>query len=207
MRSIASRYCVAAMNNRRPSAPPKVQFETTAGVGTKPSLRRSADQICTPSAALVHTQPRAIDREAVGIAMVGVAEEAPVGERAAIADVECDDLVLRSGLMSGDFAERQRGVGHIERRAIGGEGEAVGLLEIRHSVQIAGLWIETIHAAMIEFGLGERALVGHDDPEGRIGEPDRAVRRDRDIVGRVDPLALVMCHDGLGLVGRSRRPC
>ena len=52
---------------------------------------------------------------------------------------------------------------------------------------------------MIEFGLGERALVGHDDPEGRIGEPDRPVGRDRDIVGRVDPLALVMRHDRLGL--------
>lgn len=52
---------------------------------------------------------------------------------------------------------------------------------------------------MVEFGLGERALVGHDDPEGRIGEPDRAVGRDRNIVGRVDPLALVMGHDRLGL--------
>ena len=80
-----------------------------------------------------------IDRKAVGIAMVGVAEEAPVGERAAFAHVECDDLVLRSGFMSGNLAERQRGVGHIERRAIGGEGEAVGLLEIRHPLQIAGL--------------------------------------------------------------------
>ena len=58
-RSIASRYWVAAIKSRRPSAPPNVQFEATAGVGMKPSLRRSADQMCTPSAALVHTQPRA----------------------------------------------------------------------------------------------------------------------------------------------------
>jgi len=59
MRSIANRYCVAAMNKRRPSCPPKVQLDATAGVGMKPSLRRSGDQMCTPSAAVVQTQPRA----------------------------------------------------------------------------------------------------------------------------------------------------
>jgi hypothetical protein len=52
---------------------------------------------------------------------------------------------------------------------------------------------------MIDFGRGERALVGHNNSKGRIGEPDRPVGRDGDIVGRVDPLTLVMSHDGLGL--------
>lgn len=140
-----------------------------------------------------------IDGEPVGIAVVGMAEEAPVGERAALPHIEGDDLVLPAGLMSGDLAERERGVGHVERRAIGREGEAIGLLEIRHPAQITGPRIETIQAAMIEFGLGQRTLVGHDDSESRIGEPDGAVGRDRDIVGRVEPPALVMGHEGLGL--------
>src|SRR5487761_653212 len=48
-----------------------------------------------------------IDCEAVRIAMVGVTEEAAVGERAAIAHVERDDLVRSSGFMSGHLAERQ----------------------------------------------------------------------------------------------------
>jgi hypothetical protein len=52
---------------------------------------------------------------------------------------------------------------------------------------------------MIEFGLGERTLVGHDDSEGGIGEPDRPVKSNRDIVGRIDPLALIMGHDRFGL--------
>jgi hypothetical protein len=60
--------------------------------------------------------------------------------------------------------------------------------------------IEAVDAAVIEFGIGERALVGHDDAESRIGEPDRPVGRHRDIVGRVDPPALEMRHDRLGLV-------
>src|SRR5690349_1642282 len=60
--------------------------------------------------------------------------------------------------------------------------------------------MKTIHTAMIEFGLREGALVGHDNPECRVGEPNRPVWGDGDIVGGVDPLTLIMGHDRLGLV-------
>ena len=45
----------------------------------------------------------------------------------------------------------------------------------------------------------QRTLAGHDDPEGRIGEPDRPVGRDRDIVRRIDPFSLVSSHHRLWL--------
>ena len=44
VRSMASRYWVAVMNSRRPSAPPNARFDATAGRGMKPSFVRSAAQ-------------------------------------------------------------------------------------------------------------------------------------------------------------------
>jgi hypothetical protein len=56
-----------------------------------------------------------IDLKAVGIAMIGVAEKAPIGERAAFADIERDDLVLRSRRETRHLAQGQRRVRNIER--------------------------------------------------------------------------------------------
>ena len=77
--------------------PPSVRLDTTAGNGTKPSFSRSAVQIWTPSAALVHTQPRGVDEQPVRIAVIRVAEEAPVGQGAADPDVKGFDPVLCAG--------------------------------------------------------------------------------------------------------------
>lgn len=53
---------------------------------------------------------------------------------------------------------------------------------------------------MIEFSLGDRALVRLDDPKGRVGEPDRPVGCHGKIVGRIDPLAPVMRDDWFRLI-------
>ncbi len=130
--------------------------------------------------------------------MIGVEEKAPIAERAVFADIERDDLVLRSRrethLAQGTTACPKHGDAPVR-----GKGEAVGLLEISHPAKIAAHRIEAVDAAVIEFGIGESALIGHDDPENRVGEPD-PVGSHRDIVGRVDPPALEMRHDRLGLV-------
>ncbi len=136
-----------------------------------------------------------IDREAIGITMIGMAEEPSVGERAAHAHVERDDLVLRLRIVTRHFAKRERCVRHVERGARCIEREAIGLLEISHLMKIAIRRVEAINAAMIELRLGECALVRHDNPEGRIGEPYRPIGRDRDVIGRIEPLAPIVCHD------------
>ena len=37
---MANRHRAAVMNNRRPSRPPSVRLDTTAGIGMKPSVSR-----------------------------------------------------------------------------------------------------------------------------------------------------------------------
>ena len=127
--------------------------------------------------------------------MIGVAEEAAVRERAIHGHIEGFDLVLSAGLAAGNLVQRERSVGHIEYAAVGRESQAVRLLEIRHPAQGGVPWVEAVDAAMVQLRLHQAALVRHEQAEGRVGEPDRAVPRDCHVVGRIEPLALEMGDD------------
>ena len=140
-----------------------------------------------------------IHGEAVRVAVIGMAEEAAVAQAAVLAHVERLDLVQRPGVVAGDLIERQRGVGHVERPSVGGKGEPVGLLEIGHPAQFAAAGIETINAAMVQFGFGQAALARHQQAENGVGEPDRAVAGDSHVIGRIQPLAFEMRDDRFGL--------
>ena len=88
------------------------------------------------------------------------------------------------------------GVGDVESRFVGAEGQPVRTLEIRgdrlhraigriHPVDVAG-----------QFLLGPVALVVRYDPVMRVREPDCAVGLDHNIVGRIESPALEpVCQD------------
>ena len=87
-------------------------------------------------------------------------------------------------------------IGDVEDRLVGREGEAVGLGEIvGDDADLAALRIDPVDVAAGLLHLGLVALVVAHDPVVRIGEPDRAVRLDHHVVGRIEPLALVGVGD------------
>src|SRR3546814_10137638 len=80
-----------------------------------------------------------IQPESVGKPFVDRAEDAVIGEPAAIDDVEDSDVAGRAGLVTGG------GIRHIELRFVRGEGEAVRLDEIgRHGIELARLGVEAL---------------------------------------------------------------
>jgi hypothetical protein len=71
------------------------------------------------------------------------------------------------------------------------------LFEVGHSAQFLRRGVETVNTAVLKFGLRKASLTWHQQAEGGIGEPKGAVRSDRDIVRRVEPLALEVRDDRL----------
>src|SRR5215813_5906882 len=93
------------------------------------------------------------------------------------------------------------GVGHIEEPLVGGEGEAVRILEVRHQ---AGRSVahHAVHAGVGQFALGE----GH--TQAGIGEIDASVGLADHVIGAVEPLALVAIHEHVDapVGGHARHP-
>ena len=87
------------------------------------------------------------------------------------------------------------GIGDVEARFIRTEGKAVRAVEIgQHGADMARMRIDAVDIAGQRL-LAARALVIRSDAVVRIGEPDRTVRGDDDVVGRVQRLAIVTVGD------------
>src|ERR1700745_87411 len=81
---------------------------------------------------------------------------------------------------------RRARIGYVERRLIGREGEAGGLYAVRHGKRyFAGAAIDPVDIGGADLGFALPSLIVAVDPVGRIGEEDRTVRFDHDIVGRI----------------------
>jgi hypothetical protein len=88
------------------------------------------------------------------------------------------------------------GIGDIEDMLVGREAEAVRLGEVVDDhVELSRSRVEAIDVAAVLLRLGLVAFIVGKDAVGRVGEPDRAVGFDDDVVGRVQPPALVTVDD------------
>ena len=143
---------------------------------------------------------------AVGIAAYAVRGSAPgVEEKAAIGDsAAAVDHVIDADFAIGDAARLH----DIEQPPVRREGEAVGPEHIvGHDRRCPGRRIEPVDV-LAEFRLGLVAFVIAEDAEDRIGEPDRIICRDHDVVRRIQALALEAVHqdrDG-AVIFRARDP-
>jgi hypothetical protein len=129
-----------------------------------------------------------VDLEAVGMARRPNREDAPPMEACAFVHVERDEIV------------RPAVVGDVEGLLVGREGEPVGLVEqIRDRCDPIGPGVVAIDE-VADLGREAKALKV---AVARVGEPDRAVAADNDVVGRVETEAAKVLHQGLG--GARRR--
>src|ERR1700751_2066988 len=88
---------------------------------------------------------------------------------------------------------RRARIGYVERRLIGREGEPVGLYAVRHGKRyFAGAAIDPVDIGGADLGFALPSLIVAVDPVGRIGEEDRTVRFDHDIVGRIQSAPLIL---------------
>jgi hypothetical protein len=79
----------------------------------------------------------------------------------------------------------------VEQILVGRKRQAVQLFEIiGDNLHIAGGRIEAIDVASADFTLGLDAFIVGKDSIGRVGEPDRPIRLDHHVVGRVQALSL-----------------
>ena len=91
--------------------------------------------------------------------------------RLAVDDVEGHDVVA---------ALDHPRIGHVERPLVEREREPVGVDEgVGRDGQLAGRAVQPEDEAATQLGVGLVALPVVEDPVGRVGEPDRAVRRRR----------------------------
>jgi hypothetical protein len=94
-------------------------------------------------------------------------------------------------------------VADVERLPVGGERQSVGFVERRrHQRVLAGARVVAVHAVR-DGRLWPEALV---PPVGRVGEPDRAVRVARDVVGRIERPTVERGDDGLTHAGERVQP-
>ena len=140
-----------------------------------------------------------IEPEAVRDAGLHDVEDARPFEPAPVDDVERHDVVA---------ALDHPRIRHVERPLVEREREPVGVDEgVGRDRQLAGRAVQPEHEAATQLGVGLVALPVVEDPVRRIGEPDRSVRGDDDVVRRVEPPALVPVDDGraaaIGLVARD----
>ncbi len=111
--------------------------------------------------------------------------DAAPGQGAVLADVEDPDVPGPA-------------VGDVEPLLVVGEQDPVGAAEaVGGELDLAVVRVDPVEVAGADLALGDVALVVAGDAEVRVGEPDRAVRTDHRVVGRVEPLALeVTGEDG-----------
>ena len=94
-----------------------------------------------------------------------------------------------------DVVRQVAGVADVQQALAWRERETVGLVEpARDHGCLAGARIVAVDD-VVELRRGPEAL---EVPVTRVGEPDRAVTRDHDVVGRVEGPAVPVVDDGLG---------
>ena len=77
------------------------------------------------------------------------------------------------------------------RLLVGGEGQAVWPDEVvRDDADLAGRAVDAEDVVAADLALGLVPFVVRQDAVGGIGEPDRSVRADHDVVRAVQPLAV-----------------
>lgn len=64
------------------------------------------------------------------------------------------------------------------------------MIQADHALQGAAIGRQPVDAVMVQFLRARAALAGLEQPERRVGEPDRAVVRNDQIVRRIEPFAL-----------------
>ena len=180
------------MNRRRPSGPPNVQLLAASGSTIRPSSVASGARTWMPSPAEVQMLPVHVDAEPVGDARLDHREDA----RRARGSVGRRRRTRRcGGCRRGPARSRCR-----TRTAIVSSGEKASPLGwrigVRRDGQLPAVAIEPEDEAAAELRVGPVALRVIEDAVGRIGEPDRPVRGDHDVVGRVQPVTLVAIDDG-----------
>jgi hypothetical protein len=168
------------MNRRLRLTPPKVTLATISGIRILPISVPSGSKQCTPSAVLVQTRPSRVDAKAV--------ERSGGADREHLATLDAF-AVGRHG-EAADMA-RRAGVGDVEQFLVGREGQPIRANHVvDDSRDIAGFRIDAVSMTTVDLGGCAIALVVAVDAVGRIGEPDRIVRLDDGVVGRVEALAL-----------------
>jgi hypothetical protein len=106
-----------------------------------------------------------------------------VGEHATVPGTAVEDVVHVD-------APGLARVDDVEAAAVRREAQAVGTVEVaEHPLQDAA-GVDPVDRGR-QLGLGAAALVVGEDPVTGVGEPDRAVGRDDDVVGSVEPPPLV----------------
>src|SRR5713226_3416648 len=141
-----------------------------------------------------------IAAEAVGGARTGIDEDAALGELPAVGD----DVV--------DADEPRHGAGFddVHLLLVRREAEAVGPVDVAgDDGRAPGLAVDPVDVGR-QLGRRRMSLVIAEDAEGRVGEPDRIVRLDDDVVGRVERLAVIaVAQDGDAAVilGAGDAPC
>src|SRR6185437_415230 len=92
---------------------------------------------------------------------------------------------------------RRTGIGHVKRRLIGREGQSVWLYPVRHDKRYSsGAVVDPVDVGSADLGFALPPLIVAVDPVGRVGEPDRAIRFDHDIVGRIQSTPLILIGEG-----------
>jgi hypothetical protein len=122
--------------------------------------------------------------DAIGHAWFRVHELAPVAQAARIGHVVNANIARRGGIVRGT------GIDDVELLVVGRKAQAVGFVHfVEHHLHLAGLAVDAVYS-LFQLHLRARTFVRGQDAIARIGEPDRAIRMDHDIVGRVERLAV-----------------
>ena len=173
------------MKRRLRFGPPKTTFATRSGTSTLPMSVPSGSRQCTPSPALDQMRPSVSSRKPSKTALVQLGEDLAARQLAVVGDPEDAD-VLRPVLHM-----RGARVGDVEQPLVRRESEAVRAHEIvGGDADRSRAGVDAIDVAGADLALGLVALVIRVDAVGRIGEPDRAVGSDDDVVRAVEALAL-----------------
>src|SRR5690349_11335960 len=93
-------------------------------------------------------------------------------------------------------------IGHVKRRLIGREGQSIWLYAVRHDERYsAGATVDPVDVGGADLGFALPPLIVAVDSVGRVGEPDRAIRFDHHIVGRIQSAPLILVgKDGDGTI-------
>ena len=141
-----------------------------------------------------------VQPKAVGEARVHHREDARGRKGFAAHHVERDDVVVAAAVLP----PRGRGVGHVEQRFVERERQAVRVFHGgADAAQLAAARVETEDMVATEFALGFVAFVVGRDAVRRVGEPDRAVGFDDDVVRGVEPATFEAINDDF--VGQRRQ--
>ena len=171
--------------------------QTVAGGTTKADIgdflrhRNLADQIAARGEAL-HAVAGArpdiavdVDPESIGNARRHVGQNPAVPQPAVVGDIEAADVMGRFGIRP------EAEIGDVEMFSSGEKARPFGREKSSTTIRRAAIpWIEAIDVATADLAVGLSAFVFGADPVGRVGEPDRAVGMDDDVIGRIQPFAV-----------------